>query len=59
MMQETGSPFLIESSLIEELDNRIVDLDEAEQDKIFKRLIEDTVSDSEEVLEVVKDDFFI
>lgn len=59
MMQETGSPFLIESSLIEELDNRIVDLDEAEQDKIFKRLIEDTISDSEEVLEVVKDDFFI
>lgn len=59
MMHETGSPFLIESSLIEELDNRIVDLDEAEQDKIFKRLIEDTVSDSEEVLEVVKDDFFM
>lgn len=59
VMQETGSPFLIESSLIEELDNLIVDLAEGEQDSIFKALIDDIVFANEEVLGVAKDDFFI
>jgi hypothetical protein len=45
--------------LIEELDSLIVDLTEGEQDIIFKALIEDIVLDNEEVLEVIKDDFFI
>ena len=59
VIQETGSPFLIESSLMEELDILIVDLTEEEQDSIFKALIEDIVFGNEEVLEVAKDDFFI
>jgi hypothetical protein len=59
MVQEIGSPSLIESSLMEELDNLIVDLAKEEQDNTFKALIEDIVFDNEEVFEVMKDDFFI
>jgi hypothetical protein len=59
MIQETGSPFLIESSLIEEPDSLIVDLAEAEQDNIFKALIEDIVFGSEDVFELIKEDFFM
>lgn len=58
-MQETGSPFLIESSLTEDVDNLMVDLPKEEQDSIFKALVEAIVFDNEEVLEVIKDDFFI
>jgi hypothetical protein len=49
----------MESSLTEELDNLIVDLKEEEQDNIFKTLIEDMVLKNEEVLVVMKEDFFI
>lgn len=59
MVQEIGSPSLIESSLMEELDNLIVDLVKEEQDNTFKALIEDIVFDNEEVFEVIKDDFFM
>ena len=44
---------------MEELDNLMVDLVKAEQDNIFKALMEDIVLFREEVFEVIKDDFFI
>ena len=54
-----GSPFLVRDSLMEEADKRIVGLAEIEQDKTFNALTEERVFNKEEVLAVMKDDFFI